>query len=97
VVIAANAVPRSVAHRPKILYCGSALFLGLWLRDRKYPICIDGALNCPPDLCGGVWRYYQKLKIMKDVNHKDHKEILEWMGEDFDPELFDKELINEKL
>jgi len=60
----------------------------------EYPICIDGALNCPPDLCGGVWRYYQKLKIMKDVNHKDHKEILEWMGEDFDPEHFDKELIN---
>lgn len=60
----------------------------------KYPICIKGKRACPPEDCGGVWGYEDKLKIMKDPEHSEHDEIVEWMGEFFDPEEFDcKEVV----
>ena len=55
----------------------------------KYPCCIAGKRACPPEDSGGLWGYYGKLEIMKDPKHEDYKDILEWMGEDFDPEKFD--------
>ncbi len=63
----------------------------------KYPVCIDGALNCPPDDCGGVWGFYDLLKILKDKKHPEHKVMLEWMGGKYNPDFFDKELVNRSL
>ena len=62
-----------------------------------YPICIDGELNCPPEDCGGVWGYYDFLEKIRDKKHPEHEEMLEWLGEEYDPEYFDKELINKML
>ena len=63
----------------------------------KYPTCIDGELNCPPDDCGGVWGFYDLLEKIKDKKHPEHKEILEWLDGHYDAEHFDKELVNEEL
>ncbi len=54
-----------------------------------YPVCIKGKRACPPEDCGGVWGYEEKLKIIKDPKHPEYDEIAEWMGEDFDSEEFD--------
>ena len=54
-----------------------------------YPICIKGKRACPPEDCGGVWGYEEFLKAIKDPKHKEHKEMLEWVGGEFDPEYFD--------
>jgi hypothetical protein len=65
-------------------------------RDIKvnYPICIKGKRACPPEDFGGVWRYADFLEIIKNPNHEEHKEMLEWAGGEFDPEHFDvKEVI----
>ena len=63
----------------------------------KYPICIDGELNCPPEDCGGVWGFYDLLETIKNEKHPEHKEMLEWLGGHYDAEYFDKELVNKLL
>lgn len=51
---------------------------------KKYPICLDGKRNCPPEDCGGVWGYEELLEILKDKNHPEYEDrIVDWLGEDF--------------
>jgi len=63
----------------------------------KSPVCIGGELACPPEDCGGIWGYAQMLEALKDTGHEQHEETLEWIGEEFDPELFDVEMVNKLL
>ena len=57
---------------------------------KKYPICLDGKLACPPEDCGSIPGYYQCIQAIKD---KKDKELLEWIG-DWDSEHFDpKEIV----
>ena len=58
-------------------------------KDINYPVCIKGKRACPPEDCGGVWGYEDKLEILKNKQHSEYEDIAEWMGEDFDPEKFD--------
>lgn len=55
----------------------------------NYPVCIKGKRACPPEDCGGVWGYEELLEALKKPAHERHEELLEWLGEDFDPEHFD--------
>ena len=63
----------------------------------KVPSCIDGARACPPEDCGGVWGYAELLKAIRNPRHSEHAEMLEWVGEEFDPEHFDLEAVNQEL
>jgi len=58
-------------------------------KDIEYPICIKGKRACPPEDCGSVPGYYELLEIIKDPDHEEYKEILDWFGGEFDPEHFD--------
>ena len=60
----------------------------------KYPRCIDGARACPPEDCGGVWGYVDFLGAIQNPKHKEHEEMLEWVGGKFDPEAFDINRVN---
>ena len=60
----------------------------------KYPICLAGKRACPPDDCGGVWGYEGLLEILRDPQHAEYEERLEWVGGSFDPEAFDLEMVN---
>ena len=62
-----------------------------------YPVCMSGKLACPPDDCGGVWGYYDMLAAIADPKHEEHEEIVEWLGDDFDPERFDIDEVNDIL
>lgn len=62
-----------------------------------YPFCVAGERAAPPEDCGGVCAYEEKLEILADKNHPDYEEVLEWMGEDFIPELFNIAQINKQL
>ncbi len=62
-----------------------------------YPVCITGKRACPPEDVGGVWGYADILQAIADPNHAEHDEYLEWIGDDFDPEAFDLEVVNESL
>ena len=63
----------------------------------KYPVCIGGAMRCPPEDCGGLDGYYNNLKILKDKKHPEYKETAIWMGRRFNPELFNMEKVNKQL
>jgi hypothetical protein len=65
--------------------------------DAKYPICLDGKGNCPPEDCGGIWGFYELMNTVKDKKHPEHEEMLEWLGEDYDPDFFDKDEVNRRL
>ena len=59
-----------------------------------YPLCIDGERACPPEDCGGIGGYYNLLEIIKNPEHTEYEEMMEWLGGNFDPEHFDaKEVI----
>jgi hypothetical protein len=63
----------------------------------KYPVCLAGKFACPPEDCGGIWGYYEKLEILKDPKHKDYRDIRGWMPHSFNPERFNLEAINAEL
>lgn len=56
---------------------------------KKYPVCLDGERSCPPEDCGGPWRYDEFLNILKNKNHPIHREKKDWVGRKFNPEQFD--------
>lgn len=57
----------------------------------KYPRCLAGARACPPEDCGGVHGYTRLCDILKNPANADEEaeELLDWVGDDFDPEAFD--------
>ena len=55
-------------------------------KGEEYPILLDGKRACPPEDCGGPSGYKELLEAIKDPAHPDHEYMLEWVGEDFDPE-----------
>jgi hypothetical protein len=59
--------------------------------------CIDGARACPPEDCGGVQGYLCLLEVIHNPFHARHREMLAWVGRDFDPQAFDTEAVNRLL
>lgn len=63
--------------------------------EQEYPLCVAGARACPPEDCGGVWRYAELVDSIRDRKHEvlqdddDYDEIPDWFGCKFDPEEFD--------
>ena len=52
-------------------------------------VLVAGEGACPPENCGGVYRYANLLEVLKDPEHEDYEEMREWLGDDFDPNVFD--------
>ena len=63
----------------------------------RYPTCLAGERACPPEDCGGVGGYEYLLEVLSDPSHDQHEELLEWVGGQYDPELFDLRAINRIL
>jgi len=63
----------------------------------RYPRCLDGARACPPEDCGGIYGYADFLEAIRNPEHEEHEEMLEWIGGEFDPEEFDLEAVNQSL
>jgi hypothetical protein len=55
-----------------------------------YPLCLGGARACPPEDCGGVPGYMDLLEALQAKEPTEEQaELLEWVGEDYDPEEFE--------
>ena len=63
----------------------------------RYPVCVTGKRACPPEDCGGIWGYVELLEALASPDHPEHASMIEWAGDDFDPEAFDLEDVNSML
>ena len=66
-------------------------------QEARYPVCLAGERACPPEDVGGVWGYEEFLDAMRDPDHPEHEDYVEWIGGEFDPETFDLEAVNAAL
>jgi hypothetical protein len=64
---------------------------------KRYPRCDAGKRACPPEDCGGLWGYTGFLAAIRDPQHPEHAAMLEWVGGEFDPDIFDLGEINREL
>jgi len=62
-----------------------------------YPRLVEGARRGPPEDVGGPWGYSEFLEALADQKHERHTELLEWIGGEFDPQLFDIDELNRRL
>ncbi len=65
--------------------------------DEVTPRGLGGQRACPPEDVGGVWGYESLLEALAAPGHPEHASSREWAGDDFDPEAFDLDAINQAL
>ncbi len=65
--------------------------------SRPEPLCLAGELACPPEDCGGTPGYYAILEALRNPADPESEELLDWVGEGFDPEAFDAAAVNRVL
>lgn len=57
------------------------------------PTCMAGKGACPPEDCGGAWRYEEIKEILTDKKHPEYAGIAEWLDlqddEQWDAKAFD--------
>jgi Plasmid pRiA4b ORF-3-like protein len=63
----------------------------------RYPICIAGKMNCPPEDCGGVWGYRELLAALADPSSNKDDEWSQWMERAFDPKEFSIDIVNARI
>ncbi len=62
-----------------------------------YPRCLTGERHAPPEDCGGIPGFYNLLEAIGDPEHEQHEELLDWLGDGFDPEAFSVDEVNRRL
>ncbi len=60
-------------------------------------MCLAGERHCPPEDCGGIPGYEEFLEAIRDSNHPQHTEMLDWVGGRFDPDAFTPDGVNRAL
>lgn len=63
----------------------------------RYPTCLTGRRNCPPEDVGGPWGYQDFLAALSDPQHSEHQTLVEWIGGEFDSEHFNLGEVNRML
>ena len=63
----------------------------------KYPVLLDGGRACPPEDIGGIPGYEDFLAALQDPADEENAELIEWYGNDYDPDRLDIAAINKLL
>lgn len=61
------------------------------------PVVLDGARACPPEDCGGPGGYADLLRVLDDPGSNLFEHLRARVGDEFDPEAFDRDAKNELL
>ena len=64
---------------------------------KRYPLCLAGKRACPPEDCSGIWGYVDFLAAIRDPQHPEHEAMLEWVGGEFDPDVFALDEVNKEI
>ncbi len=62
----------------------------------RYPKCLDGKRNGPPEDCGGIPGYEDVIDALTSKDKSEYEDLLEWLG-NYDPEKFDIDKINKAI
>ena len=62
----------------------------------SYPRYVAGERNGPPEDCGGIPGFYDKLEAAADPSHPDHREIKKWLR-GYDAETIDEASVKRAL
>lgn len=62
-----------------------------------YPRLVEAAGRCPPEDVGGPWGYAEFLEAINDPKHERHVELMDWIGDDFDPNVVDTDHLADNL
>jgi hypothetical protein len=65
--------------------------------DDAVPLCVDGGRACPREGCGGAWGYSEMLDALKSPNEDEREDAQYELGDDFDPDRFEKDAVNRRL
>ncbi|WP_287815767.1 plasmid pRiA4b ORF-3 family protein [Pseudomonas sp.] len=57
-------------------------------RVSSAPFCVEGANACPPEDSGGPIAYADFVEAITDPAHPDHPAMVDWHGQDFDPQAW---------
>ncbi len=63
----------------------------------RIPWCLNGKRACPPEDCGGAGGYTRLLEALGNRRHPDHRQLREWVGPHYDPEVFSLQAVNSAL
>lgn len=63
----------------------------------RYPACVAGKRNGPPEDCGGPWGFQELLEILATPDHPEYAERLEWIGGAYDPDDFNVQAADARL
>lgn len=58
---------------------------------------LAGSKAAPPEDIGGIPGYEYLKEVLSDPKHVEYAHMLEWVGDDFDPALFDEKEISIRL
>ncbi len=66
-------------------------------QNELLPSFVSGQNACPPEDCGGVYRYRELLEILTDPSHEEYESIVEWLGPKFNSIAFNRLAIEKDL
>lgn len=70
------------------------------LEDKSCPVvpkCLGGERCSPPEDMGSIDAYEEMLRIIWDPGDARYRDLWDWLGEFYDPEHFDLNLVNDQL
>lgn len=59
-------------------------------QNELLPSFVSGQYACPPEDCGGVYRYREIIEILADPMHEEYESLLESLGLKFNPTAFNR-------
>jgi hypothetical protein len=60
-------------------------------------LCVGGERCCPPEDVGGIRGYEEFLGVIFEPNHEEFDYYRQWVGDNFWPERFNLQEVNERL
>ena len=66
-------------------------------QNESLPSFVSGQNACPPEDCGGAYRYKEIIEILADPAHKEYESILGWINPKFNPTALNRLTIEKEL
>ena len=65
--------------------------------DAALPVCLKAIGAGPPEDCGGPWGYAEMMEVLGDPKHEEYEAMREWVDDDWDPQRYDIDGVNQML